>query len=256
MLSFWSCNTYPNDFVVGNNTVVLLDGDTETVLWSAETVVYEWVETIVDLTPYLGQNITLAFKYAGNNGNGWYVDDVEVSVTPVTTVTQTVALAAGKNWFSANVEITLDDLKAALVATGNTSITIASQSNGQTNYVGGRWRGSLSEFDVKQMYKITVGTACEIELEGMPINPAEHPVTIRNGSNWIGFPFSGSMTLTDAFSGFAVNGDVVVSQSNGSATYTGGRWRGQLTTLEPNQGYNYKSSAAGDRTFTFPTDAK
>jgi hypothetical protein len=51
------------------------------VLWSAETVSQSWVETTVDLSAYLGQTISLAFKYAGNNGNGWYVDDVEVTVT-------------------------------------------------------------------------------------------------------------------------------------------------------------------------------
>ena len=73
-LTFWSSNNWINDFVEGNNTVVLLDGDTETVLWSAETVSQSWVETTVDLSAYLGQTISLAFKYAGNNGNGWYVD--------------------------------------------------------------------------------------------------------------------------------------------------------------------------------------
>ena len=80
-LTFWSSNNWINDFVEGNNTVVLLDGDTETVLWSAETVSQSWVETTVNLSAYLGQTISLAFKYAGNNGNGWYVDDVEVTVT-------------------------------------------------------------------------------------------------------------------------------------------------------------------------------
>ena len=80
-LSFWSYNSYPSDFAVGNNKVVLLNGGTETVLWSAETVEEEWVGTTIDLTDYLGQTVSLAFKYAGDNGNGWYVDDVEVSVT-------------------------------------------------------------------------------------------------------------------------------------------------------------------------------
>ena len=78
-LSFWSYDSYPNDFAPGNNNVVLLDGDTETVLWSAETAIQDWTEATIDLSAYIGQTITLAFKYAGNDGNGWYVDDVEVS---------------------------------------------------------------------------------------------------------------------------------------------------------------------------------
>ena len=78
-LSFWSYNIYPDDFEAGNNTVVLLNGGTtETVLWSAEEVSQSWVKTTIDLSAYLGQTVSLAFKYAGDNGNGWYVDDVEI----------------------------------------------------------------------------------------------------------------------------------------------------------------------------------
>ena len=255
-LDFWSYNAYPNGFIAGNNTVVLLDGDDETVLWSALSVCAAWEKTTVDLTPYLGQTITLAFKYAGSNSNRWYLDDVEVSVTPVTTVTQTIELAAGTNWVSFNVEITLDDLKAALVATGYAPITIQSKNDGLTTYNGTRWRGSLSTLDVAQMYMVTVETACEIELEGAPVNPADHPVIIHNGANWIAFPLSESMTITNAFAGFnVVSGDVVNSKSNGLATYTN-RWRGTLTTLVPGQGYIYNSAATEDRVLTFPTSAK
>ena len=64
-LTFWSSNNWINDFVEGNNTVVLLDGDTETVLWSAETVSQSWVETTVDLSAYLGQTISLACASCG-----------------------------------------------------------------------------------------------------------------------------------------------------------------------------------------------
>ena len=173
-----------------------------------------------------------------------------------TTVTQTVALASGKNWFSTYVEITLADLQNALVAAlPGTTITIKSQSDGSTTYNGSRWRGQLNSFDVTKMYKIEVTADCEIVLEGMPLDPAEHPVTIVNGANWIWFPFSTSMTVAEAFAGFAVNGDQVSSQGNGSTTYNGSRWRGQLTNLVPGQGYNYKSAATEDRTFTFPGSA-
>ena len=174
-----------------------------------------------------------------------------------TTVTQTVALASGTNWFSTYVEITLADLQNALVAAlPGTTITIKSQNDGSTTYNGSRWRGQLNSFDVTKMYKIEVTADSEIVLEGMPLDPAEHPVTIVNGANWIGFPFSTGMTVSDAFAGFAVNGDQVSSQGNGSTTYNGSRWRGQLTNLVPGQGYNYKSAATETRTFTFPAGTK
>ena len=180
-----------------------------------------------------------------------------VSVQIGTPVTQTTNLISGWNWWSTNLDITLDQLKSALVdALGNTSITIKSKNNGITVYNNGSWRGQLNLLDVTQMYRISVSAACEITLAGTPINPAEHPVIISSGYNWIGFPFSESKSLSDAFAGFAANGDIVKSKNNGIATYNGIQWRGTLNTLLPGQGYIYKSNVQGDRTFTFPASTK
>ena len=170
---------------------------------------------------------------------------------------QSFALASGCNWFSTYLDITLDELKETLVeALPTTSITIKSRTqNTAYNPNTNRWMGTLDAFNVTQMYMIYVSTDCEITLTGTPINPAEHPVTISNGSNWIAFPLAENMSVSDAFAGFAVNGDKVKSRNNNSQ-YQGGSWRGQLTTLVPGQGYMYISNTQGDRTFTFPTSAK
>ena len=187
-----------------------------------------------------------------------YSDYVYITFSTVPeTVTQTVALSSGYNWFSANVGITLQDLKAALVAAlPGTTITINSQGNGSTTYNGTTWRGTLTSLNLSQMYMINVTANTEFSLEGLPINPAEHPATIHPDFNWMAFPLRQSMTLTNAFTGFVINGDMVTSQGEGSSTYTN-RWRGSLDVLEPGKGYMYKSAAtSGDRTFTFPASAK
>ena len=172
--------------------------------------------------------------------------------------TQTINLSQGWNWFSTYLDIALDDLKAALreVLPSANSITIKSQGNGQATWNGRLWTGQLRALDVTQMYKISVSTACEITLTGLPINPAEHPVTINNGTNWIGYPLGESMTVANAFAGFSVSGDVVKSASNGQAAWNGRLWTGSLRNLVPGKGYIYKSNATGNRTFTFPTSAK
>ena len=170
-------------------------------------------------------------------------------------MTQSIPLSQGWNWFSTNVEITLADLKTALVeALPGTTITISSQNNGSATYNGTSWRGQLNTLDVTQMYKIKTVADCEIVLNGNALNPAEHPITIHNGANWIGFPLNGNISLNTAFAGFAVSGDMVRSK-DGSATYTN-QWRGTLNTLEPGKGYIYKSNVEGDRTFSFPGSLK
>ena len=172
-------------------------------------------------------------------------------------LTQTIELTAGWNWVSFNVETTLDDLKAALVEAGvGLGTIINSQSSGSTTYNGIRWRGQLESLDLSQMYKITIASPCEITLEGMPINPEDHPVTIgAKAANWIAFPFSESRTIINTFAGFAVNGDQVKGK-NAATTYNGTNWRGNLNTLVPGQGYIYISNAIQNRTFIFPVNTK
>ena len=164
---------------------------------------------------------------------------------------QTIALNRGWNWVSFNVEIALDELQEAIVeALPGTNITIKSQISG-TKYNGTVWKGSLSSLDMAQMYKINVSASCEITLEGVAVNPSKHPVTIRNGNNWLSFPLSEGMSVSDAFGAFPINNDALKSQT-GKTVYKGGQWRGSLNALEPGKGYIYQSNELNDRTLTFP----
>jgi hypothetical protein len=196
------------------------------------------------------KNVVLSGLSGANEFTG---NDVSAQFNFV--VVRVINLTSGCNWVSFNVEITLDDLKAALVAVSpNAAITIKSQTQKATyNPSNGRWTGRLTTFDLSQMYKITVSSACEITLEGVRINPAEHPVTITPGANWIAYPLNTSKTPQEVFTGFAVPGDMVKSQSQKKQYNSNGRWTGQLGSLEPGKGYIYTSSATEDRVFTFPT---
>jgi hypothetical protein len=166
--------------------------------------------------------------------------------------TQTLALAAGTNWVSFNVETNIDDLKAALVAAlPGTNITIQSQTQKAT-YNGSRWTGRLTSIDVANMYKIKVTAACELTLQGEKVNPAELPLTIIPGVNWIAYELEEANAPETVFAGFAVPGDYVKSQTQ-KKSYNGSRWTGRLNSLEPGQGYIYNSASSETRTFTYPT---
>ena len=194
-----------------------------------------------------GQNNGYYSLYAGI---GYVMQSAILNIVPDVNpgiTTQTTPLMEGWNWFSTYVDITLDDLKAALVeALPGATITINSQNSGSTTYNGTNWRGTLSTLDVTQMYKIKTSAEGEIVLTGEPLVPAEHPITINPGVNWIGFPFDENMSLNNAFVGFAVSGDMVRAQ-NGSSTYNGSTWRGNFNTLEPSHGYIYKSTSSAPR---------
>ena len=177
--------------------------------------------------------------------------------SPTYAVTQTINLSQGSNYCSFNVEITLDDLKDALVeAFPNSTISIKSKTQTHSyNPVNHRWTGTFNTFDLGRMNIIKVDTDGEITLQGLPVNPADHPVTISAGSNYIAFPLSESMTPAEAFAGFAVQGDKIKSKTS-TIVYNRGQWGNQIPTLEPGQGYIYISNSQGIRVFTFPTSAK
>ena len=170
---------------------------------------------------------------------------------------QTVALVAGLNWWSTNLDITLADLKSAIVAAlGSNGTAIIKSQSTSIVYSNGMWIPEDMSFDIRDMYKVQVSEACEITLTGVPVNTTEEVLTINPGNNWIGFPSGSSMTLGDAFAGLnPVNGDVVKSQT-GSSVYNGSIWIGSVETLEPGQGYIYQSKATDVKTFTFGTSAK
>ena len=168
-------------------------------------------------------------------------------------VEQTLELVAGWNWVSVNVEITLDDLKAAILAAdAGASPVIKSKNNGQTTFNGVVWVGGLKSIDLSQMYEIKVANACSIMLEGVLVNPEDHPATIKNGANWIAYPLTEIQTVTNVFSGFPTEGDNIKSKTGGQAAWNGVIWTGALKRLEPGKGYIYTSTAADDRTFVFP----
>ena len=214
---------------------------------------------LVSLSEYDDEDIYIAFRYEGTNnyqGKIWYIDNVKVYIP----VNQIVVFNQGWNWWSTNLDITLEQLENAIsTAVGASGTATIKSKSGSVTYYNGQWRQSSSStmtFDNRQMYKIQTSTACQITLTGVPVDPADYEITVNHGYNWIGFPYGESMSVTEAFSGLhPVNGDVIKSK-NGSSIYQGTSWRGDVETLVPGQGYIYNSVATENKNFTFPTNAK
>jgi len=260
-IAFYGESTNPTDMAnTGGDNDLHIDnivcgtpveaGEWETVEATESPVV------LTDLTPETPYEVKVQ-GICGDTETEW--SDVVTFTTPEqTNMTQTIALAAGQNWVSFNVETDLATLQTALTdVLGTTGVTIQIKSQLQYAKINrGRWIGSLTELDVAQMYVITVSSDCEIQLEGMPVDPAEHSVTFT-GTSWIAYPLLVNMTLTDAFNGFAVTGDGINGQTQ-SAKVVRNRWTGNLNNigLEPGKGYKYTSGVAGERTLVFPTSAK
>ena len=208
----------------------------------------------------IGQELDLASPRLIFNSND-YGDPFEPYVLNFTSpVTISQSLASGWNWFSTYVEMdSVDGLNQLEESMGSNGVTIKSKTQ-YTSYNSGSntWRGNLTSLDATQMYMVQTNSACTVELQGHMADPADHPIVIINGWNWIGYPYYQSMSVNDALSGFASEAnDRIKSRNDGYAifisvgSYQG--WRGTLNTLEPGLGYMYLSNSDEQKTLVFQT---
>ena len=192
---------------------------------------------------YISQSVEVTIA------DGQRIDLEPVYLQPI--FSQTITFSSGWNWWSTCIDLDLTQLEAEL---GSNASGITSQNDGFVSYINGLgWQGSLSSITSSKMYKIETESEFSLTLTGSQVNPSEYPITLKTGDNWIGYPLSQSMSLSDAFAGAnPVNGDKV-SAYGAYAQYYNGAWYGELETLQPGQGYFYKSNAAAAKTFYYPT---
>ncbi len=169
----------------------------------------------------------------------------------ITQVEQSFEFAGNWNWWSPNVDITLEDFEAAL---GDYGITITNKEGHYANNSTYGWGGNLTSIEVGTMFKVQTNEACTITVEGTLVDPAEHPITLVPGVNWVGFIGTESMSLSDAFVNLTPTNMDYIQTKDGVATYYQGiGWRGSVSALNPGEGFIYKSKATTDKTFTYPS---
>ena len=224
----------------------------------------------------MGSTCTLtATANAGFQFLNWTLDGTVVSTSPNTTFTVTDAanyvahfqyvqsrtLVSGWNWWSTYIEQQgtngLEMLENSL-GTSGVRIQGKNKSVDYFEYQGtGYWYGSLNAIANEQMYMIRTNETCDAIIVGDAALPMNHPITINSGWNWIGYPSIQSMTVEAAMAGFSPETNDVIKGRNSVSMflsygdYQG--WYGQLNTLEPGQGYMYRSYSNATKTLTFQT---
>ena len=161
---------------------------------------------------------------------------------------QESTLVNGWNWWAPTVEMDLDDLETGL---GTNGLLINSQDGGfARNEVGEGWSGTLSEIEVGKMYKIKTSAGCTLSVQGD--RPAVVTVTLEPGYTWFGYTKGTQAADIATALGYFVpaTGDMIIGE-NGTATYTGGTWTGNLTELVPGHGYVYFSTASTPKTVRY-----
>ncbi|MBP5300773.1 MAG: hypothetical protein J6Y80_05145 [Victivallales bacterium] len=169
----------------------------------------------------------------------------------------TLTLVQNWNWLSFNVEQgerTILEFLEDYTQYATDGDIIKSQ-NGQATFSGGQWYASPKNFRLEpgRMYKLRKQSAgrCMVAVTGRPCANGA-PIAVVAGWNWLGYigEAEAAVSVLSKEEGFADN-DLVKPQSGSQATYSDGKWYGNLV-FRPGQGYMLKQSAAGTVTFGNP----
>jgi uncharacterized protein (TIGR02145 family) len=215
----------------------------------------------------LASGETMSFKYYDPVGDTVYeiretipfepnmIVGTAFNPTPLNAYKTVVALREllkGWSWISINVESQDNSIGSVL---GSLTISegdyIKNQIASATWYNGIGWFGELSVIDPREMYKIKLASSGTLRLEGYEIDPATAPISIKAGWNWIGFiplqmqPVGMALTSIDP-----AGSDYIKNQTISSTFYTDYNWFGELTFLQPLDGYMLRSSHPG--TLVYP----
>ena len=169
-------------------------------------------------------------------------------------------LAGGWNWYSTYIDVEGAEGFSMLTAGLGADADVVKSQVGMSMYYNAydAWSGSLTTFDNSQMYMIKMNAARTLEIVGGPTNVAETHLTLHPGWNWVSYPASVEMPLSDALAGFTpADGDCIKSQV-GMAIYYGAynAWSGSLNRLTPGQGFMYKNNSSSAKVLTYSTESK
>jgi hypothetical protein len=188
-----------------------------------------------------------------------FVEDTGDAISWSNRIGKPFVLNEGWNWISSYIEV--DDPVAVLqileAALGENGMVIRN-ADYTTSYEDEEWFGDLDDEGImnEQMYKILVSADCTIELQGVPANPENHPITINHGWNWIGVPCAQEVSLEDALANFeAAEGDILKT-NDFTTTFENGEWFCDLEDMNPGQGFMYYSSSVTPKTLIFQNGAK
>ena len=111
--------------------------------------------------------------------------------------------------------------------------------------------GTLRQMDAGRLYKAKVNESALFVSIGS-FSPANMPIPLKPGWNWVGYPVNGMQTLHEALANYLPEeGDCIMGQ-DGFATYDGSQWVGSLTTLQTGKGYMFYTSQAKTLCFHSP----
>jgi hypothetical protein len=166
----------------------------------------------------------------------------------------TIQLIDGWKWLSFNLDIDQPNINNVLSDLTPQPGDIIKHNNLFASFDAtiNRWEGSLNEFEIGKLYRLSYSSNETLNYQGAAISPTNYPITISEGWNRIGYTPSVNLTVNEALAGFEPQIDDVIKDQFEFAIFDGYEWIGSLNYMQPDAGYMYKSLNSETFTFTYP----
>jgi hypothetical protein len=157
-----------------------------------------------------------------------------------------IPIGYGWNWLSFNLAFPDNSINSALA-----SLTYPGLIRNQTDFSYfdfGAWIGSLTQLDNTSMYVYGSNEPDTLRMMGNLIDPADMPIPLASGWNWIGYIPNYALPVNEALSSvFAQKGDLIKSQTS-FAQYLNADagWVGNLKFMAPPNGYQLRLADTGN----------
>lgn len=170
-------------------------------------------------------------------GDDMYESTVSEFSFTIKTTNLGMDLKSGWNWVSHNMETEIP-----VTALPQDAARIVGQTAEQVNDPAYGLIGTLKTLQPDEAYKVQMEKDSIHMISGYEFNPATS-IDLKSGWNWLGYPVSQVMSLTEAFVNLQPDNEDYIVGQDGFAQYSDGAWVGTLQTLTPGQGYIYHSQS-------------
>lgn len=169
----------------------------------------------------------------------FYVEYNDGSFTVQSTVTNSISLEKGWNWLSYNVSPDDKVLTTILSLLDTLGAFIKSQDAFSTWYAGSGWYSGngLEALYPEQMYNLQMKADTVLEIDGLALDPAQTPISVQNGWNWVGYIPDNCQNLDNALQSLEDKAVFIKSQDAFAYYYEDYGWYGSLAMMEPMEGY-------------------
>lgn len=176
---------------------------------------------------------------------------------PDSQIEQTITLQTGWNLVSINVFPTSTRITNAFGSTDQPSLYIINNNQAAT-YTDGHYSGNFSSLVCSTAYLIKANVPTFIKSIGIPVSSLSTPIEIPivKGWNWVGANVSSKLDIRTALADLDAETNDLIKTRTGHSIFEGNTWTGQITTIDPGQGYLYHTNSdTEDKMFHYPSDA-